>query len=193
MLDMSINMSLVQLDPELAAKLLANPSLTTEIEIDPSRDEAMRRYGFAITRTLAEDDKPEERFELGKDWHLLNHIFKPKSFLARLSAVFGSSWPESFLVAGGTEIGEGSGYGPGRLLSAQETADIDTFLSTFDLTGALENLTSAVITPADIYSYAVVDVPIEEVRRVARATIGELQGFVRRSATTSSSIYIFMT
>lgn len=185
---MSITLKMALLDSQLARRLLDSPTLSQEIEIDPAADDKMRALGIAIERSLSEEERPEEILSLGKDWDLLNHLFTNRGWRSFL----GSSWPNHFLTKGGRAVGEGAGYGPGRLLDAQDAADVDSFLSAFDLQGAIQNLTLKDIRDADIYSIGQSDTSIDEVQRIARVLTEELQGFMRRASTTGSSVYIFL-
>ncbi len=189
---MSINLTLVVLEPSLADRLRSNPSLSEEIEIEPSQDDLLASHGLQIDRTLSDDEYPFDRLALGKDWHLMDQFFTGRGG-PRLLKFFKADGTSSFLTSGGASIGEGSGYGPARLLSARECGDIDTFLAGFDVSSALEGLTMEFIKDADVYVYSQGNVPIEEIRRIARSNFEELKSFFRRASTAALSAYIFMS
>ena len=184
---------MAQLEPYLAEKLVANPAIASELTIDPAYDAMLKAHGLGVERTLDPSEGPVETLELDKDWDLLNHLFTKGRRRAGLGALIGTNWPKAFLVEGGQPVGEGSGYGPDRLLSARQTAEVDTFLSEFDLAGALQSLTSQSIRRADIYSISQSDLPIEEIHRIARVLVEDLSAFVRRASTSGSSLFLYMT
>lgn len=183
---MSITLKLALLDGSLAQRLIADPRLARQVEIDPSRDPFLRKHGIEIERTI--DVGPEEVLSLDKDWDLLNYLFEDRSWRSFLW----SSWPSSFLTEGGRPIGTGNGYGPARLFDASEVAVIDDFLTAFDLSGALNALTEREINKANLYSFSNTGIPVEETRRIARIWVEELRGFMRRGSTSSSSVYAFL-
>lgn len=189
---MSINLTLVALDASLTEKLHADPFLSEEIEIEPPQDSHLASLGFPMQRTLSEDEYPDDRLALGKDWHLLDKLFT-RGDGSQLPGSWKSSDIRSFLTAGGQPMGEGSGYGPARVFSAAECGDIDTFLEVFDASSAIEELTIDFVVREDVYVYSRGDIPIEEIRRIARVNLEEVKGFFRRASTTASSAYLFMS
>jgi hypothetical protein len=63
---------------------------------------------------------------IGKAWHILHYLYTGQPW--------GGQLPAATLLAGGRDVGEDLGYGPGRTVSVAETAAFAQFLSGLTLT-----------------------------------------------------------
>ena len=189
----SLVLKLARLPEELAERVRADPALADEIGLTDKYDDILKAHGLGIERKLSADEQPEDILDLGKDWDLMNHLFTKRSTLATIAALGRPSWPSAFLTSGGQRLGSSGGYDRGRLLGPAEVGDVDRFLADFDAEAALSALTNASL--ADIYSHSSLKGAnaLAEARRLALLWTRELRSFVRRSVTSGSSIYIFMT
>ena len=190
---MSLVLKLARLPEDLAERVRADPTLADEIGVSDAYDHILEAHGLGFQRKLSADEQPEDILDLGKDWDLMNHLFTKRSTLSAIAALGRPDWPNAFLTSGGQSLGSGGGYDPGRLLGPAEVGDVDRFLADFDIEAARAALTEAAL--ADIYSLSSLrgESGLAEARRLALLWTRELRSFVRRSATSGSSIYIFMT
>jgi hypothetical protein len=71
--------------------------------------------------------------------------------------------------------------------------EVAAFLQKFDLDAALADLTPHAIEKAELYSFDVAQLPIEEVHHIARTGAKALQAFFDRAVKAGAWVYLFMS
>ncbi len=171
-------MSLVALSPNLTDAVRARPETTDELAFDPSEDEAMASSGFSIVRTLPE--APSGRICLEKDWHLIHFILTKQPWAGDL--------PLGFLLAG-EEIGEDTGYGPGRLVSSEQVSEINRALADLDFVAMARRVSAADNAKAELYGLPG-DLSDKSVAEFVLPSFNALREFVSAAAQNGRSIYM---
>ena len=115
---------------------------------------------------------------LDKSWHVLHYLFT------------GSAWdgamPAGALLTGGREVGEDLGYGPARVLTAQETKAFAQFLASQSETALVKKIDVPTMEQLEIY--AADDDSGEDVEHY----FPQLKSYVADAATKGNGLVIWM-
>ena len=150
-------------------------------------------------RATGRAGRGEERgpkLDLHKSWHLLHYVFT------------GTTWhgamPAGSLLNGGREVGEDFGYGPARVLDADETSAFAEFLDGATLEELRSRIDASVLDEAGIYGFeffeddegadagehdAMTGQAVEDLEHFFPA----LQSFVVRAAKDRQGLVIWIT
>jgi len=134
---------------------------------------------------LAAPGNPDQRLSLEKSWHGLHF------------ALTGSAWdgekPLNFLVSGGEPVGdEDIGYGPARVLFAEDVASLDQALGNVSDDKFQHGFDLRSLQAAEIYP-EIWDEPREDLLAEYGGYFHELQAFVHRAAQGGQALVITLT
>lgn len=154
---------------------------------------AMARESFAARRAdpqgegpNAGQSKPERApgLDLHKSWHMLHYVFT------------GSAWegetPAATLLLGGQEVGEDLGYGPARVLSAEDTAGFARYLDSLDLDQLFGRLDPGAMRALDIYCAPDNDDEVADLGDDLEHYFPQLRAFVADAAKKANGLLIWM-
>jgi hypothetical protein len=114
----------------------------TLVMVDQEQGEALSRDPHGVEKLLLRKGS-EVRLEMDKEWHGIHFLLN------------GDRWstngPYGQVVLGGREIGPDMGYGPARLLSAEEVAQIASRLSTLSPNVPRQRYDPAAMTRLGVY------------------------------------------
>ena len=135
-------------------------------------------------RSLTMGNRARQHVSLEKAWHGLHYLLT------------GSAWEESgplaFIVAGGEEIPESDGgYGPVRLLSPGETAEINTALAEIDDAELWSRFDAEAMSEQGVYP-DIWDEPEEDLRDEYLSYFNDLKKLVATAASRRESLLIFL-
>jgi hypothetical protein len=134
---------------------------------------------------LAAGSGPGHRLSLEKSWHGLHF------------ALTGSAWegdePLNFLVSGGEPVGdEDVGYGPARVLFADDVARLDNALGLVDEGELRRRFDVAGMQQAEVYP-PIWDEPLEGLLEEYGSYFQELKAFVRSAAQRGHALVITLS
>jgi hypothetical protein len=125
----------------------------------------------------------ENSISLEKAWHGLHFLLTGDPW--------GGSGHAAFLLAGGREAGEDTGYGPARVIDAAEVRGIDRTLQGVTSTELWSRFDAQAWREADIYP-GCADEPEEDLREEYLGYFEELKDFVAETAACRGAMRITM-
>ena len=125
-----------------------------------------------------------ERVSLEKAWHGLHYLLT------------GSAWEESgplaFIVAGGEEVPDSdAGYGPARLFSPAETAEIQATLAGIDDAELWSRFDAEAMDESEVYP-GIWDEPEEDLKDEYLFYFNDLKKLVAAAASRRNSLLVFL-
>lgn len=144
-------------------------------------DARMAEMGYPVLRTLAET--PNDRLSLEKDWQMLHFALTKEEW--------GGVWPANFLM-GGQSIGGDMGYGPGKILTAQNVKDVAGHLEPLTARSLLDNIADDELAAAEIYPFHE-GVPPDEFEECVLVSFDVLKTFVQKVAAADCSVFVFLS
>jgi hypothetical protein len=175
---MSMLCSLYRLTAEQAASVQTFPDAAGELLGYTPPPQKVSFFSKVFGRPLKEASPStgrlqpigeSETFDLGQAWHILHYLFTGSADEGK--------WPRGFIMSGGREVGPDLGYGAPRLLTPEQSKEVETFL----ITQSLQSLDAAYITQdiegSQVYWKASSD------PAVRRRQIEDLWGVVQRLRT----------
>ncbi len=132
----------------------------------------------------APDDPNSDYLSLDKAWHGIHYLLTGDAW--------GGTFPEAFLVIGGTPIGEEDvGYGPARSFRAAEVAVIATGLATVDDQAFCDRCSLERLQAAEIYPTFGEDSEAE-VRAYLLAYFQQLRAFLQQTAAAQQGLLVYI-
>ena len=168
---MSMIVNLVRVPASLGEELLQNPEGIYAI-IEPEED--------SNDTGVSEDDM----IDLDKSWHALHFFFTGTAWEGQL--------PGSFLVLGGTEVGDlDVGYGPARYFDVATTAQIDAFLQSHDDAMLKSRFDPQKMLELSIYPEIWDEDDLDEIWEYIGDNLTTLRDFVRDTAASGKALLVF--
>jgi hypothetical protein len=124
----------------------------------------------------------EPKLDLDKSWDGINFFLSGNPQ--------GDSFPENFLVTGGTEIGDDYGYGPVRFVSSNYLVDIKNFLDSVSKSDFERKYSAEDLNTNNIYPLFT-NWTNEEINWLTSEFI-ELKNFIELATKTKKGIYIYI-
>ena len=153
----------------------AVPTSTADrLASDPDFFAEFTRYDNSTTASVS----------LEKAWHGLHYLLT------------GGAWevggPRAFLIAGGSEIPEpDAGYGPARLFSPSETAEINAALSPISGDDLWRRFDPKEMASQDIYPM-IWDEPEDDLKQEYLFYFGDLKKLVAHAAAAGDGLLVFL-
>lgn len=149
---------------------------------EPGQLQAVLAEPESIYDLLRQLQGQRASISLEKSWHGLHF------------ALTGSAWegdpPLNFLVTGGTPVGEEDvGYGPARVLDAQEVQAVHTALTALSLEDFARNFDLEQMAAQQVYP-GIWDEPRAELLEEYGDYLQELKAFLARAATNGQGVIV---
>ena len=168
---MSMILNLIRVPASLGEDLLQNPEGIYAI-LEPEEDSD----GAVVSG--------DDMIDLDKSWHALHFLFTGTAWEGEL--------PGSFLVLGGTEVGDlDVGYGPARYFDVPTTAQIDLFLQSLDEAMLKSLFDQEKMLDLDIYPEIWDEDNVDEVWEYVGEYLTILRDFVRATAASGKALLVF--
>ena len=175
---MGMSCELRQITTDYAQKLLADPDLVLHY--------AERAESGRLPKEAQGED-----LDLDKAWHGLHYLLT--------GTAWGGTAPAGYLLAGGAQVGDEQehdvfGYGPARILTAEQVAAFSALVSTGLTTAAVrQRLDPTEMTRLAIYPevWDRADEAVNNLEFLTEAAAG-LRGFLRRATAQGQALILYL-
>jgi hypothetical protein len=126
--------------------------------------------------------------DLSKSWHGLHYLLT--------GTAWGGEWPGNFLLRGGSDVGDiHFGYGPARVLTSNQVAEINQFLISLSIEQFTSGFDLDQMKRLDTYPYPLIrsgEDDEEEERDILVEFFGSLKAYIKYAYQKGWGIIIYM-